>query len=361
MISNKRYIHKHRNGWKAAVTSALAMILTCASCSRDHLYYETTLQPNVQLNVDWSQTAFSPTHPAYDPDNVINGVTIFAFDAATQKLVAEFPPETNWRTPKLHLDPGTYNLVIINDSRYELPAIHFDTSTDFEDFCAYVIPDTPDTLFTSFPEYLTSAAVREVHISAVENVYEYDRPDASQSHYVQQEIDVTERAVTKTVNILVNVNGINYCKRMLPSYMSGLACATNLVTRIPERKQTVYAFNLNNRRFRNSERTEAVLWQSFRSFGFSEENLKEGTRFEITLNFLLVNDETYTVTADVTPQLEKWLEEHTIDCDLDLDIDITFDVTLPETEPGTPDTPEQGGGFNPDTNPWNDVVQDIIM
>ena len=73
-----------------------------------------------------------------------------------------------------------------------------------------------------------------------------------------------------------------------------------------------------------------------------------------------MNGETYTVTADVTPQLEKWLEEHTIDCDLDLDIDITFDVTLPTVEPDEPDPPSQGG-MEPDTDPWNDMTQDIIM
>lgn len=76
---------------KAAALAAIPMVLAYASCSRDHLYYETSLQPNVQLNIDWSQTAFSPSHPSYDPDNPLNGVTIFAYDAATQRLVAEFP------------------------------------------------------------------------------------------------------------------------------------------------------------------------------------------------------------------------------------------------------------------------------
>ena len=137
--------------------------------------------------------------------------------------------------------------------------------------------------------------------------------------------------------------------------------AANLVTRLPEREKVTYAFNLNNRQFKNSTRTEAVLSQTFNSFSFNEDNLREGTRFDITLNFLLVNNKTYTVTADVTPQLEKWLEEHTIDCDLDLDIDITLDVTLPAVEPVEPDPPQSPEGMNPDTDPWNDITQDVIM
>ncbi len=226
---------------------------------------------------------------------------------------------------------------------------------------ASITPDSPGLVSSSYPGLLTSAAVRNVTVKPVEEVYEYYRPDASHNSYVMQEIDVVERAVTKRINIKVNVNGINYCKRMLPSYMTGLSMAANLVTRLPEREKVTYAFNLNNRQFKNSTRTEAVLLQTFNSFSFNEDNLREGTRFDITLNFLLVNDETYTVTADVTPQLEKWLEEHTIDCDLDLDIDITFDVTLPAVEPVEPDPPQPQGGMNPDTDPWNDIKQDVIL
>ena len=65
----------------------------------------------------------------------------------------------------------------------------------------------------------------------------------------------------------------------------------------------------------------------------------------------------YTVNADVTPQFEKWLEQHTIDCDLDLDIDVDLEVTLPPTEPATPDAE----GMVPETIPWNDITQNIIL
>lgn len=371
------FFHTHQRVRRVAALRFVVLLLllpaVLASCNRDHLYYEITNQPNVQLNIDWSQTAFSPTHPAYDPENALNGVTIFAFDAATRELVAEFPPDANWRKPKLKLAPGNYELVLINDSRGELPSIRFNVDRTFDEFDACVITDAPglintssltaapDTVYSYMPEYLTSAAVREVCVQPVQNEYEYDRPDASNTHVTVQEIDVVERSVTKRINIKVNVKGINYCKAMQPSFMSGLSASANLVTRQPEKRQVVYAFNLNNRQFRNDAHTEATLSQSFNSFGFSEENMHEGTRFLITLNFLLVNNQTYTASVDVTPQLEQWLEEHTIDCDLDLDIDIAFDVTLPEAYPEDPDTPQEGGGFNPETSPWNDIEQDIVM
>lgn len=355
------YFHTHTFVGKAAALVVLLIGLACASCSRDHLYYEVTCVPRVRLNMDWGQTAFAPTHPAYDPENALSGVTVFAFDALAGELVAEFPPDADWQSPRLKLAPGGYELVVINDSRGELPSIRFDAGGGFDAFEACVITDVTDTVYSYNPEYLTSAAVRDVCIEPVQNEYEYDRPDASHTQVTVLERDAVERAVTKRINIKVNVKGINFCKAMLPSFMTGLSASANLVTRQPGKRQAVYAFNLNNRQFRNEARTEATLSQSFNSFGFSEENLRGGTRFTIALNFLLVNNVTYTATADVTPQLEQWLEEHTVDCDLDLDIDIAFDVTLPEAYPDDPDAPQEGGGFNPDTNPWNDVEQEVVL
>ena len=173
------YFHTHPLVRKAVLLVVLLQMMVFASCSRDHLYYEVTNLPNVQLNIDWSQTAFSLTHPAYDPENALNGVTIFAFDAATRELVAEFPPDANWRKPKLKLAPGNYELVLINDSRGELPSIRFNVDRSFDEFDACVITDAPglintssliaapDTVYSHMPEYLTSAAVREVCVQPV--------------------------------------------------------------------------------------------------------------------------------------------------------------------------------------------------
>ena len=71
------------------------VMMTALSCTRDHLYYEARSRNQVQLNIDWSRTAFSSTNRSSDTDNRLNGVTIFAFDSATHRLVAELPPFAN--------------------------------------------------------------------------------------------------------------------------------------------------------------------------------------------------------------------------------------------------------------------------
>ena len=342
---------------KAAALAAIPMVLAYASCSRDHLYYETSLQPNVQLNIDWSRTAFSPSHPSYDPDNPLNGVTIFAYDAATQRLVAEFPPDADWSTPQLRLAPGTYDLVIINDSRYELPTINFSTELPFEDFVASIPPDSPGLVSSSYPGLLTSAAVRNVTVKPVEEVYEYYRPDASHNSYVMQEIDVVERAVTKRINIKVNVNGINYCKGVLTSYISGMSQSARLADRKAGREETVYAFNLVSDRMAEDTPTSATLSKSFNTFGFNVENLKDGTEYHVQLNFMLVDNKPYSVTTDVTQQIKEWYEEHSIDMSLNRDINLDIVVDLPPTIPEDSNT----GGFAPDTDPWDDIKQDISL
>ena len=330
------------------------VVLMLLSCSRDHLYYEAVSRNQVQLNIDWSQTAFSQDSRNFDSRNPLNGVTIFAFDSATHRLATELPPDANWQSPLLRLSPGTYDLIVINDSRAELPTINFDTSRPFEDFSASV---DVDTVYSEYPDYLTVSSVRNVSFSLYNIDYFYDRPDEYLHDLVTQEISTVQHSVTKKINLRVLVKGINYCRGMQPSFMTGLSKSVNLATETPDSQNVVFAFNLINREYRNSEFTKALLTQSFNCFSFNENNLKQGTKFELTLKFVLVDNSIYTVNADVTPQFEKWLEQHTIDCNLDLDIDVDLEVTLPPTEPATPDAE----GMVPETIPWNDITQNIIL
>ena len=330
------------------------VIVMLLSCSRDHLFYEAVSRNQVQLNIDWSQTAFSQDSRNFDSRNPLNGVTIFAFDSATHRLATELPPDANWQSPLLRLSPGTYDLIVINDSRAALPTINFDTSRPFEDFSASV---DVDTVYSEYPDYLTVSSVRNVSFSLYNIDYFYDRPDEYLHDLVTQEISTVQHSVTKKINLRVLVKGINYCRGMQPSFMTGLSKSVNLATETPNSQNVVFAFNLINREYRNSEFTEALLTQSFNCFSFNENNLKQGTKFELTLKFVLVDNSIYTVNADVTPQFEKWLEQHTIDCNLDLDIDVDLEVTLPPTEPATPDAE----GMVPETIPWNDITQNIIL
>lgn len=330
------------------------VVLMLLSCSRDHLYYEAVSRNQVQLNIDWSQTAFSQDSRNFDSRNRLNGVTIFAFDSATHRLATELPPDANWQSPLLRLSPGTYDLIVINDSRAELPSISFDTSLPFEDFSASV---DVDTVYSEYPDYLTVSAVRNVSFSLYNNDYFYNRPDEYLHDLVTQEISTVQHSVTKKINLRVLVKGINYCRGMQPSFMTGLSKSVNLATGTPDSQNVVFAFNLINREYHNSEFTEALLTQSFNCFSFNENNLKQGTKFELMLKFVLVDNSIYTVNADVTPQFEKWLEQHTIDCDLDLDIDVDLEVTLPSTEPATP----EAEGLVPETIPWNDITQNITL
>ena len=330
------------------------VIVMLLSCSRDHLFYEAVSRNQVQLNIDWSKTAFFRDNLNSDSRIQLNGVTIFAFDSATHRLATELPPDANWQSPLLRLSPGTYDLIVINDSRAELPTIAFDTSLPFDDFSVGI---DADTVFSQYPDYLTVSSVRNVSFSLYNIDYFYDRPDEYLHDLVKQEISTVQHSVTKKINLRVLVKGINYCRGMQPSFMTGLSKSVNLATETPDSQNVVFAFNLINREYRNSEFTEALLTQSFNCFSFNENNLKQGTKFELTLKFVLVDNSIYTVNADVTPQFEKWLEQHTIDCNLDLDIDVDLEVTLPPTEPATPDAE----GMVPETIPWNDITQNIIL
>lgn len=344
------------NNSKIPIIIAGLAFMMLMSCSRDHLYYESFSRDCVQLNIDWSHTAFSEDSKGYDDNNQLNGVTVFAFDCSNHGQMYEQPPDANWQSPRLKLSPGIYDLIVINDSRAELPAINFSIGQAFDDFKAYI---AVDTVYTEYPDYLAVSAVRNVQFLPSQNDYHYDMPDDYYKDIVTQEISTVQKAVTKKVNIRVYVKGMNYCKGMQPSFITGLAKSVNLATRKTGKDETVYAFNLINREFRNGSYTEAMLTQSFNSFGFSDENLKEGTRFELTLNFVLIDNSVHTVKTDVTQQFEDWLKEHSIDLglDLDLDIDVAMEVELPPTV----EDPKETGGMAPETVPWNDIIQNIVL
>ncbi|MGN1235996.1 MAG: DUF5119 domain-containing protein, partial [Bacteroidaceae bacterium] len=198
---------------------ALAMMMFL-SCTRDHLYYETIERGNVELIIDWSKTAFVAGNKGHDERNVLNGVTIFVFDAATGRFVEELPPNPDWQSPRFTLAPGTYDLIVINDSRAELPNIKFNLGMSFEDFCAYIESEGE---ITTHPDYLTASAVKNVCIPSTHDDYHYDRPDEYYHDYVVEQINTVQMPVTKRVNIRVYVRGMNYCKGMQPSTLTGMA------------------------------------------------------------------------------------------------------------------------------------------
>ena len=331
-------------------------MMTLMSCDRDHLYYETVSRDKVQFDIDWSKTDFAPESKGYNDDNKLNGVTILAFDSATHKLVTELPPDANWQSPVVRLDAGTYDMILINDSREELSSIHFDMESPFEEFSAYTLADT---VYTDQPEYLAVSAVRNVIFHPEKKDYYYDMPEEYYCDYIAQKISTVQKAVTKRINVKVYVKGMNYCKGMQRSYITGLAKSVNLVTRQPSKEEAVYGFNLVNREFRSSDYTEALLTESFNCFGFNEDKIGRDDKFELTINFVLVDNSVHTVTADVTEQFEEWYEEHKVDIgiDLDLDIDVNLEVDLPPAV----EEPVEAGGMTPETVPWNDIIQDIIL
>ena len=221
-------------------------MMTLMSCERDHLYYQTVSRGKVQFDIDWSKTNFAPESKGYDEDNKLNGVTIFAFDSATHKLVKELPPDANWQSPVVRLAPGTYDMILINDSREELPSIRFDMESPFEEFSAYT---HADTVYADQPEYLAVSAVRNVSFHPEKTEYYHDMPEGYYRDYIAQKISTVQKAVTKRINVKVYVKGMNYCKGMQRSYITGLAKSVNLVTRQPSKEEAVYGFNLVNRDF----------------------------------------------------------------------------------------------------------------
>ena len=100
----------------------LAMSIMCFSCKFDDLYYAADVECNIRINVDWKKTDFA-----------LNGASIYVYNA-DGSLYKTFPPFTNPYQLDISLPKGEYNLVIHNNTPWEMPNMIFDNINNANDF-----------------------------------------------------------------------------------------------------------------------------------------------------------------------------------------------------------------------------------
>ncbi|MCI7514271.1 MAG: DUF5119 domain-containing protein, partial [Bacteroidales bacterium] len=85
-----------------------ALLMLCASCSRDHLYYASSNTATVLVEPDWSVSGLKP-----------NGVSVYAFNEDDGSLYKRFPPVSAQNKCYVKLPEGEFTLVVMNDTPEE--------------------------------------------------------------------------------------------------------------------------------------------------------------------------------------------------------------------------------------------------
>ncbi len=180
----------------------LFCFLLCASCKRDHLYYATSEQIVVRLNIDWSISKFSP-----------NGVTVYVYDS-NGDMYGSSILSSNTEQVNMTLPSDTYTFVVHNDSRSEFSNVEF---IDIDKLSTFMVRslewDHPyydeseiDELIALEPEDIVSATVRGIDISGDLARYHYDKPDLSgytSSEVV--EVDVTPAYIVHLAEVQAHI------------------------------------------------------------------------------------------------------------------------------------------------------------
>ncbi len=176
-------------------------VLLCVSCKRDHLYYATSDEVVVRLNIDWSESKFTP-----------NGVTVYAFGSNGDRYGSS-TLSSNYEQVNLKLPADTYTIVIHNDSRSEFSNVEFIGTDNISTFMVrslewdhpYYEPEA-DEFVALEPENIVSATVRNVVVSGDQAKYHYDKPDLSE--YTSSEVievDITPAYIVHLAEVQAHI------------------------------------------------------------------------------------------------------------------------------------------------------------
>ena len=336
------------------VLLALLMLLLCASCTRDHLYYASSNTATVLVEPDWSVSGLEP-----------NGVSVYAFHKSDGSLYKRFPPVSAQNKCYIKLPEGEFILVVMNDTPEEFGGrISFEGESNLNTFKALGVKDErrsqklqehlqskaqAGAFCIVEPDTLAIAAVRGVKVRPEQIDYYYDMPQTDISEEEAIIVPARPENVISQVNIKAHVKGLKYARGTTLSFLRGVAAGHNLGLEENTVEQTSQAFILNNRVFDAGSDSDGTITANFLSFGLVGDGNTD-SRYYLDINFVLINGDSYPVSFDVTELIQV-----DVSLSLKLSLNLDLDIELPEV------VGEDSGGFNTDVNEWVDEVVDIPM
>lgn len=338
------------------IITVLISMLTFISCSRDHLYLASSDTAQVNLVIDWNKAGISP-----------NGATVFAYNE-DGTLYRQFAPFSNPNMGTIYLPYGHYKLIVMNDTPDELSESM--TFTGKENLSTFRVVGKTNTGNSSairagtrsnddrlmvIPDTLAVGYATDVIINEFKKEYFYERPDNDEGIFkLDSTIVITPERVTCATTIKIHVTGLKYAKGSIMSYLSGTSGGYSVGLGEYSPESVSYGFILNNRTFDPGSTTDGTISATINAFGLIE-TIENGTaKYELTINFVLVNGEVYTMTYDVTNQIDV-----SLDVQVQLGLELNLDISLPEVVGGDDDNNDNG--FMTDVSIWDDIVENIKM
>lgn len=341
---------------------SVAFVLSIG-CVRDHLYYQTSDEVTVQLNIDWSVSGFSP-----------NGVTVYVYDSKGDRYGSSILSSTV-DVVTMTLPSDTYTFVVHNDSRSEFSNVEFLGSDKLSTFMVrslewdhpYYEPDSLE--FVAYePEDIVAATVRDIDVSSSAIKYHYDKPKLSE--YTSSEVlevDIVPEYIVHLAEVQAHFEHAYSLVSVPVALVHGMSRGYNFGTEstIEDEVLSEFYVDITTVIYTEEERAELDLvegtyaddiYLDFRTFGYPP------TSFDMYLEFLfyMSNGMLYHIYSDVTDAttLEDLgiRDKYTIIINDDLDNyepywDDNFNYEDDVTE----------GDMNPSVDDWIDIVVTVPM
>lgn len=327
------------------IFNIIGIITLClfSSCNMDDLYYAYSENVNVKLNLDWSKTLLTP-----------NGASAYLFEHNTGNAVGKVVISNDPSTIKLDLPVGVFDILVINDTEYELENIEFQNISNINEFAALItastdskykeIPARSDNLFVTECDELAYGIVEKLTIDKKDVEYYKYRP-SSGSSTIYKEVGLTLTHVTEFIDIEITVENINSVAGAPRSHLTDVAGGYFLGRNMKSPDLVTHEFALNNRMIDHNNYKIGKISKQLISFGphmLSRSSL--ANQHKLLMNFVLINGEQHPIDLDINDitdsQHDGFRMTHKI----------RATITLPETI-GNGDGP-----FNPDVEEWEDII-----
>ncbi|MGL5636127.1 MAG: DUF5119 domain-containing protein [Bacteroidales bacterium] len=317
----------------------LLLMIVSSACEMDQLFFATNERSVIRLNVDWSSSRLSP-----------NGATVYVFDQKGQKfedyLIFNNPNQLDISLPK-----GSYQLLVFNNTHSELNNVEIvndNSISSFEFRSKEMIPKFSEESkdvnekFVSEPDTMAISFIEDVEITSEMIQYYPYKPDVN-GYKVANEYNLKTKRIISVADIKVHVLGLKYAAGAPISYLRNMSASYLLDKRSTSNQIVTHQFILNNRKFDEGSNENGTIRKQLTTFGLLTADSKNDQKYYLTMNFILINGESYPIHLDITNNIKSIQDIHTIHS-------IDLEVSLPEVI-----GEQQGGAFNPDLEEWEDV------
>lgn len=320
---------------------AVVFLFTVA-CDRDHLYYAYSERATVKINIDWFATNVTP-----------NGVSAYVFPHESQGAFREPIISGVISTIDVELAEGCYDILLINDTEYELNNIDFTKTGSIEEFRALIAANTESKYegistssnqgFSTDCDDVAYAIIDSVVIDRNDVEYYKDKPN-SDTIIVSKVFEAKLKQITEIIDIELKVENINSAAGAPRSHLTNMAGGYVFYNGEKHHGLVTHEFVLNNRTIDPNNPKIGKI--SKRLVCFGPPMTKEGSflnTHKLIMKFILNNGDLHPIELELNPLLET---KHN---GVQFIHKIRSTVTLPET------IGNGGGAFDPDIEEWEDV------